>query len=352
MLEVCLQQVFAADIQSVIVAAPPTALEAVGALVQALRARVASPVMVAVVPGGRTRQASVAAALAVVPPGTGVVLVHDAARPLTPSTQFDAVAAIVVASGGGAVPALQPADTVKAVDGRGVVERTLDRARLAAVQTPQGFPFDALVHAYERADAEYSDDAALFAADGGTVVVVPGDPAAFKITTRWDLARAQDLHRPVGGLRTGLGVDVHAFDPAVALQLGGLSWPGPGLAGHSDGDAVCHAIADALLSAAGLGDVGGVFGVDRPQEAGRPGLDFVRRVVQLLAEVGATPVNVAVQIVAIAPKIAPRRVQMQQVLSEAVGAPVTVSGTTTDGLGFAGRGEGLTAIASALIVVA
>ncbi len=353
MLEVCLQQVLAADVDSVIVAAPPAALDEVGALVQTLRARVTSPVVVQVVPGGPTRQASVAAALAAVPTGTQVVLVHDAARPLTPSTQFDAVAASVVASGVGAVPALQPADTMKAIDERGVVERTLDRSRLAAVQTPQGFPFDALVRAYERAAAEYTDDAALFAADGGEVVVVPGDPAAFKITTRWDLARAEDLHRPSGGgLRTGIGIDVHAFDPAVALQLGGLGWPGPGLAGHSDGDAVCHAVADALLSAAGLGDIGGVFGVDRPEEAGRAGPDFVRRVVQLLAEAGATPVNVAVQIVAVAPKVAPRRTQMQQVLSEAVGAPVTVSGTTTDGLGFAGRGEGLTAVASALIVVA
>lgn len=353
MLEVCLEQVFAADIEAVVVAAPPIALEAVVALVRTLRDRVAPRVTVQVVPGGATRQESVAVALAEVPPGTGVVLVHDAARPLTPSTQFDAVAASVVASGGGAVPALQPADTVKAVDEYGVVERTLDRGRLAAVQTPQGFPFDALVRAYRRAEAEYTDDAALFAADGGTVLVVPGDPAAFKITTRWDLARADDLHRPFGGgLRTGLGIDAHAFDPGVALQLGGLSWPGPGLAGHSDGDAVCHAIADALLSAAGLGDVGGVFGVDRPQEAGRPGLDFVRRVVRLLAEAGATPVNVAVQIVAAAPRVAPRRAEMQQVLSDAVGAPVTVSGTTTDGLGFPGRGEGLTAIASALIVVA
>lgn len=302
--------------------------------------------------GARTRQASVAAALAAVPSGTRVVLVHDAARPLTPSTMFDAVAAGVVASGGGAVPALQPADTVKAVDGNGVVERTLDRARLAAVQTPQGFPFDALVSAYDRADAEYTDDAALFAAAGGAVRVVPGDAAAFKITTRWDLARAEDLQRQAGSrLRTGVGVDVHAFDQTVPLHLGGLAWPGPGLAGHSDGDAVCHAVADALLSAAGLGDLGSVFGVDRPQEAGRPGLDFVRRVVRLLAEVGAAPVNVAVQIIAVAPKIAQRRAEMQRVLSEALGAPVTVTGTTTDGLGFAGRGEGLTAIATALIAV-
>lgn len=354
MLEVCLRQVLAADVQSVVVAAPPNGVAEVDAVVQSILTgpRQAS-VVVHVVPGAATRQASVAVALQAVPADAGIVLVHDAARPLTPSTQFDAVAASVAATGGAAVPALQPADTVKSVDGRGVVERTLDRARLAAVQTPQGFPFDALVRAYERADGEYTDDAALFAADGGSVVVVPGDPAAFKITTRWDLARAEDLLRPAGAdLRTGLGVDVHAFDQAAALQLGGLSWPGPGLAGHSDGDAVCHAVADALLSAAGLGDVGGVFGVDQPQEAGRPGLDFIRRVVRLLAEGGATPINVAVQIIAVAPRIATRRDEMQQVLSQAVGAPVSVSGTTTDGLGFAGRGEGLTAIASALVAVA
>ena len=290
-------------------------------------------------------------ALRAVPPGESVVLVHDAARPLTPPALFDAVRAAVVTTGAGVVPALAPADTIKQLDGDAVAA-TLDRSRLAAVQTPQGFPAAALADAYAAAERIETDDAAVFAAAGHPVRVVPGEPDAFKITTRADLRRAELLLAGVEQLRTGIGIDVHAFDGDRALALGGLEWPGePGLAGHSDGDAVCHAIADALLSAAGLGDLGARFGVDRPEEAGRPGVDFVRRAVALLAEAGVRPVNVAVQVVANRPRLARRRAEVEALLTAAVGAPVAVSGTTTDGLGYAGRDEGLTAVATALVAV-
>jgi 2-C-methyl-D-erythritol 4-phosphate cytidylyltransferase/2-C-methyl-D-erythritol 2,4-cyclodiphosphate synthase len=344
MLDWCLDGVLAADVQAVVVAAPPARTTDVEALVAAHTPRVP----VTVVAGAGSRQASVAAALAVV--DDDVVLVHDAARPLTPSGQLDAVRAAVVASGAGVVPGLAPADTVKRVDDDGAVLETIDRRRLAAVQTPQGFPTAALRAAYETADAEHTDDAALFAAAGGAVRVVPGDAAAFKITTAWDLQRAESLLAPAGALRTGIGVDVHAVDPSRPLWLGGVLWPDePGLAGHSDADAVCHAVSDALLSAAGLGDLGSRFGVDRPEEAGRPGLDFVTRTVALLAESGLRPANVAVQVIGRRPRIARRRPEIEAVLGAAVGAPVAVSGTTTDGLGFLGTGEGVAAVATALV---
>jgi 2-C-methyl-D-erythritol 4-phosphate cytidylyltransferase / 2-C-methyl-D-erythritol 2,4-cyclodiphosphate synthase len=342
----CLDGVLAASVDHVIVAAPSSQLDAAAALVPE-----SAVVPVDVVAGGSTRQESVALALQLLREGEDVVLVHDAARVLTPPALFDQVRAAVVATGHGVVPALAPADTVKAVAGD-VVEATLDRSRLAAVQTPQGFPAAALLRAYRVAARIETDDAAVFAAAGGTVRVIPGSADAFKVTTRADLRRAEQELLGPGRLRTGIGVDVHAFGEDGPLALGGLTWPGePGLVGHSDGDAVCHAVADALLSAAGLGDLGSRFGTDRPEEAGRAGLDFVRRAVGILREAGAAPVNVAVQVVAIRPRIATRRAEAEAVLTDAVGAPVSLSGTTTDGLGFPGRGEGLTAIATALVAV-
>ena len=343
-LDLSLDAVLGADVQAVVVVAPPAQLAVVEAIV---RARPSDP-PIRIVEGGPTRQASVAAALPLV--DDDVVLVHDAARPLTPSSLFDAVRAAVVTSGAGIVPALRPADTVKRVATGGVVLETLDRAALAAVQTPQGFPGDRLRAAYAAADREHTDDASLYAASGGAVRVIDGEASAFKIATPWDLRRAEQLLAPAPVVRTGIGVDVHTFDPDRPLRLGGLEWPGePGLAGHSDADAVCHAVADALLSAAGLGDLGSRFGVDRPEEQDRPGLDFVRRAAALLAEAGWRPVNVAVQVVGDRPRIASRRAEMEAAVAGAVGAPVAVSGTTTDGLGFPGRGEGVAAIATALV---
>jgi 2-C-methyl-D-erythritol 4-phosphate cytidylyltransferase/2-C-methyl-D-erythritol 2,4-cyclodiphosphate synthase len=340
-----LDGVLAAAVDRVIIAAPASQLAAAAALIPD------TAIPIEVVAGGATRQESVTLALQRVPDDEDVVLVHDAARVLTPPALIDAVRAAVVATGDGVVPALAPADTVKAVAGD-VVEATLDRSRLAAVQTPQGFPAAALRRAYDAAERIETDDAAVFAATGGTVRVVPGSADAFKVTTRADLRRAEQELLGPGRLRTGIGVDVHAFDPDRPLRLGGLAWPGePGLAGHSDGDAVCHAIADALLSAAGLGDLGSRFGTDRPEESGRAGLDFIVRAVGILRQAGAVPVNVAVQVVSVRPRIAARRAEVEAVLTDAVGAPVSLSGTTTDGLGFPGRGEGLTAVATALVAV-
>ena len=341
------------DAAQVIVVAPAARLDEVRSLAVGVAGAAADHVTV--VAGGDTRQQSVSAGLAVLEPGVEVVLVHDSARAFTPASQFEAVIAGVRATGGGIVPGLAVADTIKQLDWTGAVERTVDRSQLVAVQTPQGFPRAGLLSAYAAASEDFTDDAAVFAAAGLPVTVVDGDPLAFKITTPWDLRRAESIldestPAPLGGSRTGIGIDVHGFDAGQPLWLGGLHWPGePGLAGHSDGDAVAHAVCDALLSAAGLGDIGGNFGTDDPRFAGAHGDVFLCATVRLVTEAGFTVENVAVQIIGNRPKVAPRRILIQERLSDLVGAPVSVSATTTDGLGFTGRGEGVTAIATALL---
>jgi 2-C-methyl-D-erythritol 4-phosphate cytidylyltransferase/2-C-methyl-D-erythritol 2,4-cyclodiphosphate synthase len=335
MVEHSLRAIFAlADEVQVIVVAPASHLDPIDG--------------VTVVAGGATRQASVAAGLAAVDPDIETVLVHDAARAFTPTDQFERVIAVVEATGGGVIPGLAVTDTIKRTDGDRALE-TIDRSQLVAVQTPQGFPRAQLVAAYAAATEDYTDDAALFAAAGHAVSVVAGDADAFKITTPWDLRRAELMHGS-SDARIGTGTDVHAYDDTSELWLGGLHWPGErGLSGHSDGDALSHAVCDALLSAAGLGDIGSRFGTDDPRFAGAHGDVFITETVRLVGEAGFAVANVSAQVIANAPKIGPRRDEVQSRLSQLVGAPVSVAGTTSDGLGFTGRGEGVAVIATALL---
>ena len=332
--------------------------------------------LVTIAAGGATRQLSVAAGLARVWSDVDVVLVHDAARALTPPEVIDRVADRVRETGHGVIPALDVIDTIKRVDGERIAA-PVDRSDLATAQTPQGFRRDVLDAAYQRASEEFTDDAALVADAGHDVLRVEGSALAFKITTAADLVRARDLVRrasrnlPALGEnrenfetlaefrdarrphlpRVGVGTDVHGYGGDGSLWLAGLEWPGePALSGHSDGDAVGHAIVDAVLNAAGLGDIGTHFGTNRPEFAGAHAEAFLAETARILADAGWEIGNVAVQLQANRPVFSPRRAEAERVLSDALGAPVTVSATTTDRLGFTGRGEGVHVIATALVV--
>lgn len=317
--------------------------------------------LVSVVAGGATRQASVAAGLAAVWPDVEIVLVHDAARALTPPEVFARVIDAVAAGPDAVIPVLPVVDTLKRIDADTVVE-PVDRSVLAAAQTPQGFRRAVLDDAYRDAAADHTDDAALLQAAGTVVRTVPGDERAFKITTPADLDRARALVSPIPPVvpaapvaipRVGIGTDVHAFGGDGTLWLAGLEWPGePGLHGHSDGDAVAHAIVDAVLAAAGLGDIGTHFGTDQPEYAGAHAAAFLARTRALAGEAGWRIGNVSVQVQANRPRFAARRAEAERVLSEALGAPVAASATTTDGLGFTGTGEGVAAFAVAVVVPA
>lgn len=309
-----------------------------------------------VVTGGVTRQQSVAAGLAALWGDVETVLVHDAARALTPPSQIDAVAVAVTAQTG-VIPALPVVDTLKKVADGAVID-AVDRSVLAAAQTPQGFPRPLLEAAYSTALAsgiEYTDDAALFAAAGHPVRHIAGSERAFKITTPADLERARNLLAPsahrVGIPRVGIGTDVHAFGGEGNLWLAGLEWPGEQpLSGHSDGDAVAHAIVDALLGAAGLGDIGEHFGTAHPEYAGAHADVFLARTRELLTEAGFEIGNVSAQLQGNRPRFSSRRAEAEAALSAVLAAPVSVTATTTDGLGFPGRGEGIAVTAVASVV--
>jgi 2-C-methyl-D-erythritol 4-phosphate cytidylyltransferase/2-C-methyl-D-erythritol 2,4-cyclodiphosphate synthase len=376
---------------TVVVVTPPGDARLDGVVSAAAEAS-APGVRVLGVAGGATRQASVAAGLAAVPEARRV-LVHDAARALTSKAQFERVAGALAAGSVAVVPGLAVVDTIKIVDRQGRVTSTPERSRLRAVQTPQGFDASLLRRAHaSAAGGDVSDDAGLMEAAGAMVQVVDGEERAFKITLPSDLARAERLlaelrpgpsgvfdveaegpsssgglaanaaaaERPAaaapagsrGGTRIGLGIDVHAFsdDDASELWLAGLLWPGErGLSGHSDGDAVAHAACDALFSAAGIGDLGTHFGTSRPEYAGASGARLLGEACRLVREAGFEIENVSVQFVGNRPKFSPRRAEADAALSAVVGAPVSVIATTSDGLGFEGAGEGISARAVALL---
>lgn len=345
-------------IVSLAVAAPPGRVDEVSEM---LAAALPARVQVRVVPGAASRAESVAAALHCLGEDIEVVLVHDAARPVVPADLTGRVIDAVLAGAAGAVPGLPVVDTIRQVDDRGHAVATPPRSRLRAVQTPQGFPAATLRQAYRRlADFDdpegVTDDAALVEAMGERVVVVAGDPRTVKVTHPADVARVEEMmgHRTSGDepseTTIGLGIDVHALDPRRPLHLAGLYWPDEvGLAGHSDADVACHAAADAVLSAAGLGDLGSNFGTAEPEWAGAAGSVLLSEAAARARAVGYAVGTISVQIIGNRPRIGPRRREAEQVMSAAAGGPVRLSATTTDGLGLTGRGEGVAALATALL---
>ena len=302
-------------------------------------------------PGGLSRQGSIANALKEVSDKAKVVLIHDAARCFTPTSVFERVANAVIETGSAVIPVLPVVDTIKSVN-QDVILETVNRDELRIAQTPQGFFREQIVKGYETATEDFTDDASLLQSQGVLVTSVLGDAMAFKITVQADLGYAELLLGNKPEQRTGIGTDVHKFsdDLNKPLFLGTVLWPGEvGLEGHSDGDALAHAVVDALLAAAGLGDIGSNFGVDKPEYAGANGSVFIKETLRLLSDSGWKVVNVSVQLIGNKPKLSPRREEVESALSALVGAPVSVGATTTDGLGFLGSSEGVGAVATALI---
>jgi len=315
----------------------------------------------AVVPGGAQRADSVRAgleALAADPPE--IVCIHDGARPLVDRGTIERSIA-ACREHGAAVAGIPAIDTLKQVDEAERIVATPPRHRLRHAQTPQTFRYRLLLQAYQLAYREgfdVTDDAALVERMGHPVVVSEGHPDNIKVTTRDDLCRAEYLlgcrqGRFPGLTRVGIGMDVHALVPERALILGGVRVPFEmGLAGHSDADVLLHAISDALLGAAALGDIGQHFPDTDPQYAGADSGELLRQVVTLLRGAGWAPHNVDATVVCQRPKLAPYVPQMRANIAALLGLPVGAVGvkaTTTEGLGFAGRGEGIAAQAVALV---
>jgi 2-C-methyl-D-erythritol 4-phosphate cytidylyltransferase/2-C-methyl-D-erythritol 2,4-cyclodiphosphate synthase len=326
---------------------------------------------VQVVAGGQERTDSVVAGIATLTaarlPEDTPVLVHDAARPAASPELMDRVVSAVRA-GKGAVPTVPVADSLKTVDAARAVTGAVDRDGVHAAQTPQGATLKQLRAAMEESHAwgrPATDEAAAMTAGGISVVAVEGEPINRKLTDPGDDVPLRaalagwtvPLSSPAmaDGLRAGIGFDAHRLEEGRELRLAGLSFPGEtGLAGHSDGDAALHAIIDALLGAGAIGDVGSLFPPDDDRFHDADSGELLRTAVTRLRDAGWRPAGLDLAIVARRPPIGPRRDEIVARLAELTGlepGAISVKGTTSDGLGFAG-GEGIAAFAVATVAPA
>lgn len=310
------------------------------------------------VAGGETRQGSVLAGLAALEPKKpDIALVHDAARPFaTPDLIERAVHA--ARTTGAAIPALRITDTVKTVSANGHIVGTADRDSLRIVQTPQAFAFAPLIGAHRKAEqagrSDFTDDAALMEWAGHPVSTFEGETGNIKLTTPEDFMRAETiLHDRLSDIRTGMGLDVHAFGPGDHVTLGGLRIAHDrGLSGHSDADVVLHAIVDAILGALADGDIGAHFPPSDPQWKGATSDRFLAFAVDRLAQRGGVIAHLDITVVSEAPKIGPHRDAMRARIAEIAGITpdrVGVKATTNEAMGFIGRREGMVAYATATI---
>ncbi len=308
--------------------------------------------------GGATRQDSVLAGLkALAQDKPEFVLVHDSARPFVTSALIDrAIAA--VQTNGAAIPALPVTDTVKQIDAQDRVARTIDRATLRLIQTPQAFAYAALRDAHLRAAKEgrhdFTDDAALAEWAGLSVTTFAGEAGNIKLTTAEDFVKAASAGATaLDDIRTGMGFDVHAFEDGDHVTLGGVRIPHDRkLSGHSDADVVLHAMVDAILGVLGEGDIGSHFPPSDPKWRGASSDRFLQFAVERVKARGGVIANLDTTIVCEAPKIGPHRDAMRARIAEIAGITIDrvgVKATTNEGLGFLGRREGIVAYAIATI---
>jgi len=307
------------------------------------------------VEGGTTRQQSVRRGLqSLIAGAPDQVLIHDGARPFVSSRVIDGVLE-ALADHAGALPATPVADTLKrAHDGQ--ITATVARAGLWCAQTPQGFHFQDILQAHNQlCDEDLTDDAQLFERTTAEVVLTPGSADNFKITTPEDLMRAQRFLNENSETRTAQGFDVHRYGPGSHVTLCGVKIPhSHGLVGHSDADVALHALTDALLGTIGAGDIGQHFPPTDAQWKGVASDRFLRHGADLIRDRGGSIVNVDVTLICEAPKITPHRNAMVQRLAQLldlVADRVSVKATTSEGLGYTGRGEGLAAQALATVRV-
>ncbi|MCA1652815.1 MAG: bifunctional 2-C-methyl-D-erythritol 4-phosphate cytidylyltransferase/2-C-methyl-D-erythritol 2,4-cyclodiphosphate synthase [Sphingomicrobium sp.] len=300
--------------------------------------------------GGPQRSDSVAHGLAVIDDG-GIVLIHDAARPFCPAAVIDRLLD-ALGTHHGAVPVLPVADTL--ARSVGTIDQIVDRKNVLRVQTPQAFYREDLLYALEQSGRKSAtDESSVMIAAGLKVAAVPGDMMLDKLTTHADWARAEERFAAHLISRSGIGFDVHAFAGEGPLMLGGVSIAHDrGLAGHSDADVVLHAITDALLGAAGLGDIGEHFPPSNAQWKGASSDRFLLHAARLVRQAGGIVDHVDCTIICEAPKIGPYRDAIRARVAEILGLdPQTVSikATTTERLGFTGRKEGIAAQAIATV---
>ena len=302
----------------------------------------------AVTAGGDDRQASALRGLKALPQDGDAVLIHDGARPFVTKDMVRRVIRSIEEFGSG-VAAVPARDTIKKADGDGRVIETPDRASLWQVQTPQGFRLQDILRAHALSKARYTDDAALMEAAGYPVRLVMGGYDNLKLTSPEDLRMANGMLTP----RVGTGYDAHRLVEGRELWLGGVRVPyEKGLLGHSDADAALHALSDALLGAAAMGDIGHLFPDNDPRYKGISSIILLREVGKRLRDAGFAIGNADVTIVAQAPKLAPYIPQMRKAIAEALEVEpdkVSVKATTTERMGFEGRGEGISAQAVAMV---
>ena len=308
-----------------------------------------------VVEGGERRQDSVARAFARLASDVDVVVVHDAVRPLVTAALIDETLDAAITHGA-AIAALPATDTVKRSNERGLIVETLPRSQIFLAQTPQAFRVGILREALNAgvSTADATDEAALVERVGYAVQVVAGDPRNVKITTADDLELAERLLKAESRLRIGNGYDLHRLAAGRRLVLGGVLIPFEmGLAGHSDADAVCHAVTDAILGAASAGDIGRLFPDTDPAWKDADSLALLAHAAERVKATGYRVVNLDVIIIAERPKIAPHADAMRANLARAVGVTaeqVSVKGKTNEGVGSVGAGESIAVHAVALLM--